>query len=427
VDLDIRVDGNAPSTAWNQFLDHLYDFFDRDGDGSLNQSECGRLPPLPLPKKEELALAFSALDSDNNGRVSRSEFKKYCDEHGGSPIVVRVEPPSAEDVRLSGVFREWFDEDHDSKFAPGELRRAVRTMSRFDLNEDGAVDLDELLGSAIPQPSQASLLTDGPSVTSGRSVRVQINLKETSSSVRVDEGTAKLIIPAGGSSASITRFRGPKCTWTLAIDTGRRLPNVKSAGDFLAAQFQNVLGDQTELTLHQIRQDPGLGGLSGLAPIADHNGDERLSLAELQSFIELVTAALRSQIWVTMTDRSGNLFGVLDANMDGRLGVLELAQVTDVLGVEETIQALPQQFQITLGAAPIRSWGGMLVPSLPKQGAAPVTGEPTGPKWFQALDRNRDGIVSGREFVGPPEAFERLDSNRDGMISRAEAISSVAR
>jgi hypothetical protein len=37
------------------------------------------------------------------------------------------------------------------------------------------------------------------------------------------------------------------------------------------------------------------------------------------------------------------------------------------------------------------------------------------------MDRNNDGDVSLREFLGPLQRFRELDTNGDGLISPAEA------
>ena len=44
-----------------------------------------------------------------------------------------------------------------------------------------------------------------------------------------------------------------------------------------------------------------------------------------------------------------------------------------------------------------------------------------GPEWFRKMDRNGDGDVSRREFLGTDEQFKEIDTNGDGLISVEEA------
>jgi hypothetical protein len=44
-----------------------------------------------------------------------------------------------------------------------------------------------------------------------------------------------------------------------------------------------------------------------------------------------------------------------------------------------------------------------------------------GPEWFRRMDRNQDGDVSPREFLGTSTQFTTLDSDQDGLMSAAEA------
>ena len=44
-----------------------------------------------------------------------------------------------------------------------------------------------------------------------------------------------------------------------------------------------------------------------------------------------------------------------------------------------------------------------------------------GPVWFRKMDRNRDGDVSRKEWLGTKEAFDEIDTDRDGLISAEEA------
>ena len=45
-----------------------------------------------------------------------------------------------------------------------------------------------------------------------------------------------------------------------------------------------------------------------------------------------------------------------------------------------------------------------------------------GPRWFTRMDRNNDGDLTPREFLGSAADFEQFDRNRDGAIDAAEAV-----
>ena len=49
-----------------------------------------------------------------------------------------------------------------------------------------------------------------------------------------------------------------------------------------------------------------------------------------------------------------------------------------------------------------------------------------GPLWFRRMDRNRDGDVSWREFLGPSDRFVRIDADGDTLIDAAEAANASA-
>jgi hypothetical protein len=60
--------------------------------------------------------------------------------------------------------------------------------------------------------------------------------------------------------------------------------------------------------------------------------------------------------------------------------------------------------------------GESTVPKIAAQPRAPV-----GPLWFQRMDRNQDGDLTWKEFLGPRRVFEELDTDHDGLIDPKEA------
>jgi Ca2+-binding EF-hand superfamily protein len=165
-----------------------------------------------------------------------------------------------------------------------------------------------------------------------------------------------------------------------------------------------------------------------LLRLADRDGDGKLSMKELESYAELQARAISCFTVLTIADRGQSLFELLDADHDGRLGQRELKTARERLAMWDrnrdgflTRAELPRQLILTVSHGgpefTDRSIGGM-----PGYGpAARALMSPRGPLWFRHMDRNGDGDVSRREFLGTAEDFKRLDLDGDGLISVEEA------
>jgi Ca2+-binding EF-hand superfamily protein len=113
-------------------------------------------------------------------------------------------------------------------------------------------------------------------------------------------------------------------------------------------------------------------------------------------------------------DSGPSLFEALDSDADGALSVRELRgawQRLEKLGCitagKLDLTKLPRRIRFVVSLGPPVS----LLRRVPREG----------PAWFVAMDRNNDGDVSRREFLGDEAAFRKLDTDGDGLISRAEA------
>jgi Ca2+-binding EF-hand superfamily protein len=419
--LEMTADGVPFDRAWTTFLDRLFDYFDRDGNGFLSPAEAARVFPLPLPDGRQVALDFATLDTDRDGKASRTEFRAFYRSHGFTPLVIVNQRPSREVFALSECLFRHLDRDGDGKLSAAELCQALALLRRFDEDEDEVLTAAELL---VPLPPSAIPLPAGMRIT-------PVEEKASPAAVlRLPIGVGRPSLTGGNAfqlSADGSQLRVPGGICTLTVSADDPLAGFRAARRFYLAQFRAAAGEQSAAKKVFV-DDPATGVLAGLFDAADRNGDGKLALAELESFFELVELGVQCQVVVTAIDRGRNLFDLMDTNGDGRLDLAELTRAARVLPGELARvmplerSAIPASYRLAIGRGPV---SGSFVPvpfgSATKPKPATALPAARGPRWFRAMDRNGDGYVSRQEFIGSTELFAKLDANGDGRISRKEA------
>lgn len=392
--LEVTIQGRPPSEAWQPFLDAFFDYFDADADGSLSSAEVRRMFPLPLSKAKH-AIDFVRLDVDKSGLSSRPEFRSYCIREGFGPVVASLAPPASDDLRLGSWWQQHLSDGiRDDTFR----QRRDALMRRFDLNDDEYLDAAEILAAA--ERSKPSKEPEG----------LQL--------VHDDAGAAVLQIEleANAKPADLVRVQNRE-GWTLAYRPVRINPELRGLREFLQAQFENALENRDRLGKRDIEEDANLSALTTLFSFADRNGDDSLTAAELADYLKLIEQGIRSQLWIAIADRGRNPFSTLDADGDGRLSLNELSQLKGLAGPA----GIARQILVTFTGPSGMTWGGVQLPAPSTRAATTASLATERLPWFVAMDRNKDGYLSPREFIGPPGVLQKLDRDGDGLISLEEA------
>ena len=184
-------------------------------------------------------------------------------------------------------------------------------------------------------------------------------------------------------------------------------------------------GDKALSTQEVQNREP----LRSLFPFMDRNHDDKLVSGEMTAALEALDELARGHALLEVEDRGGSLFGSLDASGEGRLGLRELRTAGRRLasfdrdGDRRVVASeIPRRFEWTFSQGPMTALfrnRALNNPNVRMPGPAVSTAK--GPLWFQKMDRNNDGDLSPREFLGPLAEFRRLDADGDGLIDDREA------
>jgi Ca2+-binding EF-hand superfamily protein len=477
--LDRTEAARAPSTRMlRQMLANPYAFMagdilsfedlDRDLDGKVSLAEFLRYyrqsPAGPvqvataangfvpgIPQDIVTTMLFAVLDSDKDGRLSQAELaaaehilhkydlddderitiQELIPESPASPgnrTQLRMVPTmQAPDLPLMLVPREdvarridarlrvakevlaRYDKNKNGTLGRDEAGMTKTLFDRLDANDDGELDAFELLRWVIVTPDAEAVLRLGRTEDKLDAVEVRSDPK------------AALRKTAPNALA----FSTDDCCLHLIPAPALMSPADPSIRQILVRQYKTVdRAGKGHLTKQQLQTRQFIQ-LHSILLVADRDGDDCLSLEELNDWLDLVVSGMNCQTTVALASGGRGLFLILDANQDGRLDVRELRHFLARLAPFDrnrdgciSPNEIPLQYQIVVNPGGPNYAAGQPQPGRPAAAAAPARG----PLWFRKMDRNGDGELSPREFLGTSEDFRRLDTDGDGLISAAEAL-----
>jgi Ca2+-binding EF-hand superfamily protein len=395
----------------------LLSAIDSNGDGRLSVAELSRPDAL-----------FRLLDANDDEQISRSEFVAPVDprwaadrpERGSTRFSIPLEqvPQTADKSALIKLLIQTYGGQQRSK-TPGVPLTALASSvhaARFDENGDGLLDEHEL-AAWLSDPQPQCELTIEMAVSSLDEPRVRLT------------GTLPAAGDAGFSAetpaAGRVLLRLASIPLELrAAETARRVTRTSRYRALFKRADQN---NNNYLEASEIPYlGPGLGALDFEAMDRDHNG--MVFEDEYIAYLRLRDALADSRLALTMAVESIDPIAQFDANHDGRLNRAEFGRVLSAIAAWDvnhdgfvTPEEIPRTLIGTFHIGPQR--GGSMRRARYARMADSKQPPSAGPVWFQKMDRNHDGEVSLREFLGPLSAFRRLDTNGDGRIDLHEAQS----
>jgi Ca2+-binding EF-hand superfamily protein len=456
----LRVAGRPFRAGWNQQVGRLFTFLDRDGDGRLSPAEAGRAPDaeqwrqLSVGKEAidpEKAPEFAAL-SRGKKFITLDDLQAYYATSTAGPLQAVwswLPPPDP----LAEALWKRLDTDRDGKLSRAELLAARKAVEELDRDDDDAISQEELMGRNISFPTPFGF--PGPTHGPARGQMPFLSLVPGSSTEEVKPLLVDRYGPPRARELEAWLRQPPDLALEVPLDVPTR-PARKLAGPAEGLRYTSTMrgeslavGDwvlylartsppdrrgaarnQTALAAFR-RLDTDSNGYLDRGEIyrppfqfvawmrlADRNLDEKVTVKEFTDFWDLKATIQGHVTFLRVESQSRSLFRLLDQDGDGRLGVREVGQAWGRLqpwqrNGQHDQMSLPTLYRVTLGIGAPRVESG----APPSFGRVP----PRGPVWFQKMDRNGDGDVSRKEWLGGREQFEKLDGDGDGLISLEEA------
>lgn len=423
--------GQRSAITSEAFDEALFALLDTDKDGKLSRDELAAATRALLQRDEdddEVVTAEEIVPSGNspNPFIVAEEGMNATPRPDDGPVVL-INPNESGIALGRRLYMRYGREENQEENRP-DTRKLTRKdigldeadFKNLDADSDGELNLHELslfplrapdleilvrLGKRQPKEAAVEVMP-----ASDRPAALAKNVRARKEQLALDVGVTRFEMQVAGTQASPT----------TAAEFRRQY----------SQQFRALDRDNNGyLDMNEVERIPFF---KSAFKIMDKDGDGQLFEKEIIAYLEgiegLRAKAQSGSVMLTIAEQGRGMFDLLDADRDGRLSLREMRNAVKLL---ETLDRngdrcfsrdeIPRNYPLTLGPGagdPFRGRGIVPQPVAARQLRPERT---AGPLWFRKMDRNRDGDVSRREFLGSEEQFAKLDADGDGLISLEEA------
>ena len=388
----------------------VFRMLDADKNGVVDEREMFEAVDLLLAK-----------DSDDDECVTLDEFVPPP-APSAMPVVMQARPtgPSASvadllrdthQTLLPAQLIQKYDKNRNNKLSTTELNWSADRVAICDTDKDGELSLKEL-GSLQRSPVDVDIAIDVMRVDG------QPMLKLAPSNVSRSDGEhypdlIAITLPSATVTFSAREVDPFETSLAIALRTFNELD-----------QDANGYLDKDE-TMSRERFG------RGLFDQIDADGDGKIFGEEMKEFIRARGEPAATTCQVLVFDDGAGFFSALDSNGDRRISMREMRYADKTLakmqpdeeaGLGEKEPARRYRIEFSRGIFNPFGASDRQIDRMMNQTAVVASRpRPVGPIWFQRWDRNNDGDITWREFLGPRDAFEHLDADGDDLIDPKEA------